>query len=83
MTVTDKQLIFTPNRLDGITGGRRRTIALDDIGNVQTLQPGREAVKLRGLGAAVRQQIRIDDSTNLPLVITVIHPEGLLRLLRP
>ncbi len=83
LTVTDQRLIFTPNRLDGVTGGRRRAIALNDVQAVEALQPGREAVKLRGFGAAVRTQIQIKDSTASALVVTVNDSNGLIRLLRP
>ena len=83
ITITDQRLIFTPNRLDGLTGGRRRAISLDEIRSVQTLDPGRQAVKERGLAAAIHPQIEINDGTDSTLVVRVLDPDGLLRLLQP
>ena len=81
VTVTDRRLIFAPNRLDGMTGGRRREIPLPDIQSVSILDPGLEAVKQRGLAASIRPQLEITDQTDSPLVITVIDPDGLVSLL--
>src|SRR4051794_7956511 len=60
VVITDKRLLFVPNRLDSITGGRRRSIPLSDIRDVHTLEPGHQAVRKRGFGAALRPQIEID-----------------------
>ena len=81
--VTDQRLLFVPNRLDGITGGQHHSIRLGDIRDVQTLEPGRRAVKKRGFGAALRPQIEIDIGAEAKLVVTVNDPDGLLRTLQP
>jgi hypothetical protein len=81
LTVTDRRVVFVPNRLDGLTGGRGRAVALADIRGVRTLDPGTSAVAKRGLAAAVRPQVEVDDGTGSPLIVTVRDPDELLRLL--
>jgi len=83
ITLTDQRLIFTPNRLDGLTGGHRRAISLNEIRGTETLEPGRQAVKKRGFAAAIRPQIEISDGTDSTLVVTVRDPDRLIRLLQP
>lgn len=82
ITLTDQRLIFTPNRLDGLTGARRRAIQLDNIQHLRELKSGKQAYKQRGLAASVRPQIEISDGDS-KLVFTVSDRDGLLRLLRP
>jgi len=81
ITVTDRRVIFLPNRLDAVTGGRRWESTIDNMRAVRTLKAGRQAVSLRGLGAALRRQIEIDDGSEGALVVTVRDPERLTQLL--
>lgn len=77
VTVTDQRLLFTPNRLDGLTGARRLSIERASITRVWTEDPGREGVRKRGLAAAVRPQIGFDHPGG-PTFLTVYHPKQLL-----
>lgn len=81
VTVTDRRLIFLPNRLDAVTGGRRRAMTINDIRTVRMLEAGRRAASQRGLGAALRRQVEVDDGSEVALVVTVRDPERLTRLL--
>lgn len=81
VTVTDRRLLFTPNRLDGWTGGRRIAIARVDITRVWTEAPGGAAVLRRGAGAALRPQVGIEHPAGSTF-FTVSQPEELLQALR-
>lgn len=81
VTVTDRRLLFTPNRLDGLTGVRRLSVERGDISRVWTAAPGPQAVRQRGLGAAVHPQIGIEHPAGSTF-ITVSHSEVLLRLVQ-
>lgn len=82
LTVTEQRLIFTPNRLDGLAGGRQRVILLDEVRDTQTLKPGLQSIKKRGLAAAIRPQIEISEGSDSSLIVTVRDPDRLIGLLR-
>ncbi len=81
VTLTNQRVIFVPNRLDGMTGGSRREMPLPNIQSVQRLEPGAEAVKQRGLAAAIHPQLEINDGSGSPLIVTVSNLDELARLL--
>jgi hypothetical protein len=77
VTVTDRRLLFTPNRLDGLTGARPLAVARADVRRVWLEAPGRAAVRKRGPGAAVRRQVGVDHPAG-PTFITVGNPDALM-----
>ncbi len=81
VTVTNRRLIFLPNRLDAITGGQPSMIMLADIREVVTLEAGRQAASQRGPGAALRRQIQIGAGSDADLIVTVREPTLLIQLL--
>lgn len=81
VTITDRRLLFTPNRLDAVTGGHRLSVERGDISRVWMEAPGREAVRKRGIGASVRPQVGVEHPAG-PTFLTVYHPEELLKALQ-
>ncbi|MEJ3403606.1 hypothetical protein WDJ51_02555 [Rathayibacter sp. YIM 133350] len=79
--VTDRRLIFVPNRLDAMTGASRREIPLLGIHRVSIHAPSAEGVNRWGLAASIRPRLEITDSTDSPLVVAVANPDGLYSLL--
>jgi hypothetical protein len=77
VTVADRRLLFTPHRLDGLTGGRSLAVERNDIRRVWMEARGREAVRKGGFGAAVRPQVGLEHPAG-PTFFTVYHPEELL-----
>jgi hypothetical protein len=82
VTVTEKRLLFTPNRLDGATGARRIDITRSEIGRVWLEEPGGTAVRERGLGAAVRRQVGVEHN-GAQVFFTLGNPDALAKSLRP
>lgn len=73
LSVTDHRLVFVPNRLDGVLGGKRTEISLADITGIRVEEPGTETARKRGIGASIHPQVEIRTVDNL-LVITVSKP---------
>ena len=82
VTVTEERLLFTPNRLDGLTGAARIAIRRSEIGKVWIEEPGRTAVRQRGLGAAVRPQVGVEHNGER-VFFTLGDPDALVKALRP
>jgi hypothetical protein len=82
VTVTKERLLFTPNRLDGLTGARQVAIPRSEIQHVSLEEPGRKAVRQRGLGAAVRRQVGVEHN-GARVFFTLGIPDALVEALRP
>jgi hypothetical protein len=82
VTVTKERLVFTPNRLDGLTGARRIGIPRSEIKHVWLEAPGRTAVRQRGLGAAARPQVGVEHNGDR-VFLTLGNPDALVKALRP
>lgn len=80
VTVTDRRLLFVPNRLDALTGGRTIDLARGDISDVRVLQPGVRALASRGLATLLRPHVAIDWRGNTT-VLVVSDREALLAAL--
>ncbi len=60
VTVTNRRLLFLPKRLDRMTGGREIEAPRSEITDTRVLEPGRQAVRSRGLAAALRAQLAVE-----------------------
>jgi hypothetical protein len=80
VTVTAGRLIFIPNRLDRLTGGRSIDVPRKAVTRVWAEPAGTRSVRQRGLGAAFRDQVGID-APGGPLFLTLIRPERLINAL--
>lgn len=78
--VSDRRIIFLPNRLDSVTWGKEWEIPRSDVIDVEVLKPGPRAVKQRGFGAAFRRQVAIKFIGGA-YVITVRDADALLEKL--
>ena len=81
VTVTNRRLLFTPNRVDGMTGGRRLAIERRDIKRVSEEEPGRQAARQHGLGALMRRYVGVEHPAG-PTFFVAGHPERLLSALQ-
>jgi hypothetical protein len=82
IVVTDQRFVFSPNRLDKFLGGSRIEFRLSAIRDVRVIPGGRTAMKKRGLGAAVHEQIEMDVEGNTHVVL-VRDTSALNAILRP
>lgn len=63
ITVTSRRLLFVPNRLEMLFGQRNVELSKSSITEVNLLEPGWQAVKRRGLGAALRRQVHVEHAS--------------------
>jgi hypothetical protein len=82
IVVTDQRFIFSPNRLDNLLGGSRIEFCLSALRDVRVISGGRAAMKKRGLGAAVNEQIEMDVEGNTHLAL-VRNTSSLNAILHP
>jgi hypothetical protein len=82
VAVTKERLLFTPNRLDGLTGAREIAIPRSKIQDVSIQESGRTAVRQRGLGAAVRRQVGVEHNGDT-VFLTLGTSDALVEALRP
>jgi hypothetical protein len=80
VTVTNRRLLFTPNRLDGVTGGRGLVVNQADIRKVWTAAAGGSAVRQRGIGASLRPQVGVDHARGRSFIV-VRRPDQLTNAL--
>ncbi len=69
VTVTDQRLLFLPNRLDRLTGGRKIEVLRSAITNTRVLEPGRQAARSRGLAALVRPQLAVESQNESAVLV--------------
>jgi hypothetical protein len=81
VTITDERLLFTPNRIDGLTGGRPLAVERRDISRVSVEEPGRAAARRHGFVALMRRLVRIEHPAG-PIVLLVNRPRVLVDVLR-
>jgi hypothetical protein len=82
ITITDRNFVFRPNRLDAVIGNHPVQFPLTDILMVSLAPGGQRAGIERGAAAARRVQVDID-RLGTKSVVTVKDPEGLIELLKP
>jgi len=80
ITVTNKRLIFRPNRLDGALGGNEISLKHVDITGIQLSETGLAGIKKYGLGASIHSPVNIA-AGNQKIAITVKQPDLLIQVL--
>jgi len=81
VTVTDRRLLFTPNRVDGLTGGQPVAVERSSISRVSVEGRGRAAARKHGFVALVRRLVSIEHPAGTNLLL-VNRPQALVSALR-
>jgi hypothetical protein len=80
VTVTTERLLFTPNRLDELTGVPAISVPRAQISGVSLAPSGSAALRERGIAAALRPQVCIEHPDG-PTFLSVSGAESLLAAL--
>jgi hypothetical protein len=80
VTVTSERLLFTPNRLDELTGVPAISVARAEISGVSMAATGSAALMERGIAAALRPQVCIEHPDG-PTFLTVTGAAALVAAL--
>ena len=81
VTVTDQRLLIVPNHLDALFGGRRIELPRDRLTEVRSEPADSPVARRRGFSARFRPQVEVRSGEEL-WVMTVIHPERLIKALQ-
>jgi hypothetical protein len=80
VTVTTERLLFTPNRLDELTGVPALSVPRAEITGVSLAPSGSAVLRERGIAAALRPQVCIEHADG-PTFLSVTGPGSLLAAL--
>src|SRR4051794_20636945 len=80
VTVTTERLLFTPNRLDELTGVPPISVRRSQITGVSVSEAGSAALRERGIAAALRPQVCIEHPDG-PTFLTVTRAAELIAAL--
>ena len=70
LTVTNKRIIFVPNRLDALLGGKDLALNRSEVIHVGIQPPGKDGARKRGLNAMMNEQVKIEsDKMSLAFVV--------------
>ncbi|WP_174278081.1 hypothetical protein [Goekera deserti] len=81
VTVTDRRLLFSPHRVDALTGGRPISIDRTAIRRVTVNRPGLHAARQHGPAGLVRRHVEVQHGDGSSFFL-VTRPGELLQVLQ-
>ena len=82
VSVTDQRLIFVPNRLEQLVGGRVQAVPRAEVADVTVVKPPANAERFKGLPGAVRARAEVDTADGV-WILALDDAAALARVLEP